>query len=146
MRDETSWLRTGGCVKVRVPRKREWIVNYTGISLLYSDYISYLLLYNKLPPNLVAKNNNCLLSHSVCGSEIQRWLSWEALALSVSWDGIEMSAGPASSQGLTRAMESASKMAHSCRYWQWSSAPYHKTFMLQSSQLGNELSPERVIH
>lgn len=38
--------------------------------------ICYLVVRNKLPPNLVAENNKHLLGHSVAGSGIQAELSW----------------------------------------------------------------------
>ena len=41
---------------------------------------SCVLLHNKLPQNLTAKNNKHLLSHSFCGLGIWEWSSWVVLA------------------------------------------------------------------
>ena len=46
--------------------------NSASLDSLNSQFISYLLLHNKLPQNLAVKNSNCLLSHSFSGSRIER--------------------------------------------------------------------------
>lgn len=45
---------------------------------------SYLLMLNKLPPNIVASNNEYLLHHSFCETRIWAWLTW-VLFLRVSY-------------------------------------------------------------
>lgn len=55
-------------------------------------FLCYLLLYNKLPPNLAAlnssdnnknkqKNPTFIISYNFYGSEIQKQLTWVVLAL-----------------------------------------------------------------
>ena len=42
----------------------------------FCAFPTYLLLHNKLPKNVVAKNNRHLLAHSFCGLGIRKWFGW----------------------------------------------------------------------
>lgn len=68
-------------------------------------WTSYLLLYNKLPQDLMTLHSKHLLSHDFCGSVVWQWLSWVVLAQT---SVLRLQ----TSEGLTGAGGFASSMTH----------------------------------